>query len=71
MGVAYGDGLVEAELVRQGRHGLRRRGRSQDGLGGVAGQDVHDGEHDDGRRDQRRRENRQPLQEVEEHRGRR
>ena len=69
MRVAEIDGLIEAELVRQGRHRLGRRGRPQHGLGRIAGQNVHDGEHDQGRGDERRRENRQPLQEVEEHRG--
>src|SRR5208337_1240075 len=58
----------EPELVRQSRHRLRRRGRPQNGLGRIARQDVHDREDDQGGRQERRRENRQPLENIKEHR---
>ena len=56
---------VEAELVGERRHRLRRRGRPEHRLGRVAGKDLHDGEHDQRRDDQRRRKDREPLKEIE------
>ena len=54
--------------MRQRGDRLRRRGRSEHGLGGVARQNVHDREHDQGCDHERRREQNDPLDGVTEHR---
>src|SRR5271166_1536159 len=69
MRVAEIERLIEPELVGEGGDCLGRRGRTQNGLGRIARQYVHDRKHDQGRCYKRGRQNSEPLEKVEKHCG--
>ena len=68
--VTDGRRLIEAELVRQSRDRLGRRGRPQDSLRRIPRQNVHDREDDQRREQERRHEQSYTLGGVKKHRHR-